>query len=72
MPTSYEASFRHATYHLTVLINAAELYDQNGNDMRLGRAQFDLAWENIRSAQLWCRTHAMDQYGAAQLFGSYA
>lgn len=72
MPTSYEASLRHATYHLTVLMNAAELYSQNGDGMRLGLAQFDLAWENIRSAQLWCTTCAMDQYGAAQLCCMYS
>ncbi len=51
MPSSYQARLRHAKHYEQLLRQANELYKQGGDALLRGLAEFDLAWENIHSAQ---------------------
>ncbi len=50
------ADKRFATYFLTVIMTAGELYSKGGKDREQGLNQFDLEWESIKKGQEWAQS----------------
>ncbi|MDA0691568.1 MAG: tetratricopeptide repeat protein [Nitrospinae bacterium] len=50
------AEKRFATYFLTVIMTAGELYSKGGKDRDQGLNRFDLEWENIKKGREWAHS----------------
>lgn len=67
----YEGQSRHATYYLSILTEADELYIKGAEALKQGLALFDLEWPNIQAGQAWAEKHVDEDNTAALLCGSY-
>jgi tetratricopeptide (TPR) repeat protein len=66
-----EAQRRHAEHFLEVLRSAGSLYQEGGQESRLGLALFDREWSNIRTGQTWAAAQFQDHEEAADLCSGY-
>ena len=55
-----EGQRRHASYYLSVLREAKELYKKGGEALKRGLVLFDLEWPNIQAGQIWAEEHASE------------
>lgn len=58
---------RHASYYLSVLRDAKELYKQGGEAFKRGLILFGLEWPNIQAGQAWAGEHADEDDALASL-----
>src|SRR3989442_1351125 len=65
------AQRRHAEHYKDVAAAADKLYQQGGEWLRKGLAQFDAEWGNIQGGQAWAATHAGEDDAAAVLCSAY-
>jgi len=67
----FVAKKRLATYYLTLLLAADELYASGGKDAARGLNLFDAEWENIKTGQEWAETNSKNDGEVDQLCLSY-
>jgi tetratricopeptide (TPR) repeat protein len=66
-----EVRRRHAEHFLKVLNSADSLYQEGGQESRLGLALFDREWSNIRAGQAWAAAQFRYHKKAADLCSGY-
>jgi tetratricopeptide (TPR) repeat protein len=66
------AEKRFATYFLTVIMTAGELYSKGGKEREQGLNQFDLEWDNIKKGQEWAHSTSDQDEEADNICLSYA
>ena len=63
---------RLASFYLTQLLTARDLYDQGGKPRQQGLNLFDLEWENIQAGRNWAEEFSQKDSEADKLCLSYA
>jgi len=71
MPSTSEASFRHAKYYLDVLDKAEKLYLQGGNFLRHGLMLLDQEIDNIQTGHSWAAESMEQNLAARELCNDY-
>ncbi|GJL78937.1 MAG: hypothetical protein NPINA01_19260 [Nitrospinaceae bacterium] len=65
------AEKRFATYFLTVVLSAGELFSKGGKDRERGLNLFDVEWDNIKKGQAWALSNSDQDQEADNLCLSY-
>ncbi len=63
---------RQATYYLTLLLSAKDMFDAGGKERLRGLCLFDMEWENIQAGQAWAEEFSQKDSEADKLCLSYA
>ena len=71
-PAMILARKRQATYYLTLLLSARDLFDAGGKERIRGLKLFDMEWENIQAGQEWAEEFSQKDSEADKLCLSFA